>query len=114
MAYLRGGVLRYLVSDAKCGLLLIVCAQTETEATRRGAPRGRNIAEPGASELSTPTHLLRGEEAGSLTLPLLTCRLAFSPWNVTPEDRWTLQYCPPLPHWLAPWLVVSRPSPPTG
>src|SRR5262249_33799835 len=26
----------------------------------------------------------------------------------TPEDRWTLQYCPPLLHYLARCLVVSR------
>jgi hypothetical protein len=43
---------------------------------------GRREPPETASESSRPAHLLRVEEAGSLAPPLLTSRLAFSPWNV--------------------------------
>jgi len=56
----------------------------------RSGGNGSNAARPartkhgraGASELSTRSHLLRVEEAGCVAPPLLTFRLAFSPWNV--------------------------------
>src|SRR5262249_14106036 len=63
-----------------------------TEATRRGAPRRSKHRKAGPSELSTPTHPLWVEEAGSLAPPLLTFRLAFGRGMSTPEDRWTMQY----------------------
>jgi hypothetical protein len=43
---------------------------------------GRRDPPETASESSTPAHLPRVEEAGSLAPPLLTFRLAFWPWNV--------------------------------
>jgi len=71
-----------VVSDAKCGLLLIVCADGNGS-NARGAKHLR----AGASELSTRSHPLRVEGAGSLAPPLLTFRLASRRGMSTPEDR---------------------------